>query len=106
MKELRCYTDNRIAVRFEYEYRDAETGQWMRCHGNELWEFAEDGLMRRRDMSGNDYPIKESDRSIAEIMDVFHQGERIVQSRVGVQKTADSVGRMIQSFIHVRYEYF
>lgn len=34
----------------------------MRCHGNELWEFAEDGLMKRRDMSGNDYPIKEQDR--------------------------------------------
>ncbi|MEK4565344.1 nuclear transport factor 2 family protein [Alkalihalobacillus sp. FSL R5-0424] len=62
MKELWCYTDNRIAVRFEYEYQDAKTGHWMRCHGNELWEFAEDGLMKRRDMSGNDYPIKEEDR--------------------------------------------
>ncbi|MEI2406055.1 DUF1348 family protein, partial [Niallia taxi] len=62
MKELWCYTDNRIAVRFEFEYRDAKTNQWMRCHGNELWEFAEDGLMTRRDMSGNDYTIKEIDR--------------------------------------------
>jgi len=62
MKELWCYTDNRIAVRFEYEYQDVETGQWYRCHGNELWEFGDDGLMRRRDMSGNDYPINESDR--------------------------------------------
>lgn len=61
-KELWCYTDNRIAVRFEYEYQDAETGQWMRTHGNELWEFAEDGLMTRRDMSANDYPIQEIDR--------------------------------------------
>lgn len=61
-KELWCYTDNRIAVRFEYEYRDADTGQWMRTHGNELWEFAEDGLMKRRDMSANDYPIQEIDR--------------------------------------------
>lgn len=61
-KELWCYTDNRIAVRFEYEYQDAETGQWKRTHGNELWEFAEDGLMTRRDMSGNDYPIQEIDR--------------------------------------------
>ncbi|MDQ0859490.1 nuclear transport factor 2 family protein [Bacillus sp. V2I10] len=62
MKELWCYTDNRIAVRFEYEYRDAQTGQWRRCHGNELWEFEEDGLMKRRDMSGNEYPINEKDR--------------------------------------------
>ncbi|QWI73013.1 nuclear transport factor 2 family protein (plasmid) [Bacillus mycoides] len=62
MKELWCYDNNRIAVRFEYEYQHGETGQWMRCHGNELWEFGEDGLMKRRDMSGNDYPINESDR--------------------------------------------
>jgi len=62
MKELWCYTDNRISVRFEYEWRDADTGQWMRTHGNEHWEFDEEGLMRRRDMSGNDYPIQESDR--------------------------------------------
>ncbi|CAI8708929.1 nuclear transport factor 2 family protein [Bacillus pseudomycoides] len=62
MKELWCYTDNRIGVRFEYEYQDEKTGQWMRCHGNEFWEFGEDGLMKRRDMSGNDYPINEADR--------------------------------------------
>lgn len=62
MKELWCYTDNRISVRFEYEWRDADTGQWMRTHGNEHWEFDEEGLMRRRDMSGNDYPIQESER--------------------------------------------
>jgi uncharacterized protein len=62
MKELWCYTDNRISVRFEYEWQDAETGQWMRTHGNEHWEFEDDGLMRRRDMSANDYPISESDR--------------------------------------------
>lgn len=62
MKELWSYTDNRIGVRFEYEYQDAQTGQWMRCHGNEYWEFADDGLMRRREMTGNDYPIEESER--------------------------------------------
>ncbi|GGI17913.1 nuclear transport factor 2 family protein [Gottfriedia solisilvae] len=62
MKELWCYTENRIAVRFEYEYQDANSGQWMRCHGNEYWEFGEDGLMKRRDMAGNDYPIDESER--------------------------------------------
>jgi uncharacterized protein len=62
MKELWCYTDNRISVRFEYEWRDADTGQWMRTHGNEHWEFDEEGLMRRRDMSANDYPIQESER--------------------------------------------
>ncbi|MGI0046322.1 MAG: nuclear transport factor 2 family protein [Nitrosotalea sp.] len=62
MKELWCYTGNRISVRFEYEWRDADTGQWMRTHGNEHWEFYENGLMSRRDMSANDYPIKESER--------------------------------------------
>ncbi|MGI0020332.1 MAG: nuclear transport factor 2 family protein [Nitrososphaera sp.] len=62
MKELWCYTDNRISVRFEYEWRDAETGQWMRTHGNEHWEFNKNGLMCRRDMSANDYQINESER--------------------------------------------
>ncbi|MFN0123457.1 MAG: nuclear transport factor 2 family protein, partial [Blastocatellia bacterium] len=61
MKELWAYTDNRISVRFEYEWRDA-AGQWFRTHGNEHWEFDEEGLMRRRDMSANDYPIAESER--------------------------------------------
>ena len=61
MKELWAYTDNRISVRFEYEWHD-ETGQWYRSHGNEHWEFDEDGLMRRRDASINDYPIQESER--------------------------------------------
>jgi len=61
MKELWSSTGNRISVRFEYEWFDAKSGQWMRTHGNEHWEFNE-GLISRRDMSGNDYPIKESDR--------------------------------------------
>ncbi len=62
MKELWAYTDNRISVRFEYEYRNADTGQWYRTHGNEHWEFDEEGLMNRRDMSANDIPILESQR--------------------------------------------
>ncbi|KAL2629580.1 hypothetical protein R1flu_014266 [Riccia fluitans] len=57
MKELWCYTGNRISVRFEYEWHDS-AGQWYRTHGNEHWEFDDDGLMRRRDMSANDVPIK------------------------------------------------
>lgn len=61
MKELWAYTDNRISVRFEYEWRD-ENDQWYRTHGNEHWEFDERGLMRRRDMSANDVPIAESER--------------------------------------------
>jgi nuclear transport factor 2 (NTF2) superfamily protein len=61
MKELWAYTDNRISVRFEYEWHD-EKGQWYRTHGNEHWEFDEEGLMRRRDMSANDVPIEESQR--------------------------------------------
>ena len=61
MKELWAYTDNRISVRFEYEWHNAQ-GQWFRTHGNEQWEFDPTGLMRRRDMSANDIPIQPADR--------------------------------------------
>ncbi len=64
MKELWTFTGNRISVRFEYEWGDGETGQWYRTHGNEHWEFDDDGLMRRRDMSANDIPIDESQRRL------------------------------------------
>lgn len=60
-KELWAFTDNRISVRFEYEWRN-DTGQWYRAHGNEQWEFDDDGLMRRRDASINDIPIAERER--------------------------------------------
>ncbi len=63
MKELWAYTGNHISVRFEYEWHDA-AGQWYRTHGNEHWEFEENGLMRRRDMSANDVPIDESERRL------------------------------------------
>ena len=62
-KELWAFTENRIAVRYQYESHDA-SGQWYRSYGNELWEFAEDGLMRRRESSINDVAIDESDRRI------------------------------------------
>jgi nuclear transport factor 2 (NTF2) superfamily protein len=62
-KELWCFHDNRISVRFEYESRDRDY-QWWRSHGNEHWEFDESGLMRRRDASINDYPIEEDQRRI------------------------------------------
>lgn len=62
-KELWAFTDNRIAVRFEYESRD-RAGQWFRSHGNELWEFGQDGLMQRRLASINDTPIAASDRRL------------------------------------------
>ena len=62
-KELWCFTANRISVRFEYEARDAD-GQWWRSHGNEHWEFDENGLMQRRDASINDYKIEASERRI------------------------------------------
>jgi nuclear transport factor 2 (NTF2) superfamily protein len=61
MKEMWCYAGNRISVRFEYEWHDAE-GRWYRTHGNEHWEFEDNGLMRRRDMSATDIPIDESER--------------------------------------------
>ncbi len=61
MKELWCYQGNRISVRFEYESRNG-SGQWWRSHGNEHWEFDDEGYMRRRDASINDYRIDESER--------------------------------------------
>ena len=60
-KELWCFMENRIAVRFEYEWHD-DAGHWYRSYGNENWEFAESGLMRRRFASVNDVPIKEAER--------------------------------------------
>lgn len=59
-KNLWAFTDDRIAVRFQYEWRDVD-GQWWRAYGNELWEFDELGYMRRREASINDAPIDESD---------------------------------------------
>ncbi len=61
IKSLWSFTDNRIAVRFQYEYHDAH-GQWFRAYGNELWEFDDDGLMRRREASINDVSILEQER--------------------------------------------
>ncbi|AVQ81586.1 MULTISPECIES: nuclear transport factor 2 family protein [unclassified Variovorax] len=62
-KQLWAFMDNRIAVRFEYEWHD-DAGQWYRSHGNENWEFAENGLMQRRFASINDQPIKEAERKL------------------------------------------
>jgi nuclear transport factor 2 (NTF2) superfamily protein len=61
IKEVWAFTDDRIAVRFAYEWRD-DSGQWFRSYGNENWEFAPNGLMRRRIASINDLPIRESER--------------------------------------------
>ena len=60
-KELWAFTDNRIAVRFEYEYHNAE-GQWFRAYGNENWEFDENGLMQKRYACINDLSIQETER--------------------------------------------
>ena len=62
-KELWAFTDNRIAVRFEYEFHDA-SGQWYRAYGNENWEFNADGLMRKRYASINNIPIDVKDRKL------------------------------------------
>ena len=61
IKELWAFTDNRIAVRFAYEWRD-DSGNWFRSYGNENWEFDEGGYMRLRIASINDAPMRESDR--------------------------------------------
>lgn len=62
-KEYWAHTDNRIAVRFIYEYHNAE-GQWFRAYGNENWEFDENGLMQKRWASINDLAIDESEREL------------------------------------------
>jgi len=61
IKELWSFSDNRIAVRYAYEWRD-DSGNWFRSYGNENWEFDENGLMARRYASINDMPITESER--------------------------------------------
>jgi nuclear transport factor 2 (NTF2) superfamily protein len=62
-KELWGFRENRMAVRFEYEWHDTD-GQWFRSYGNELWEFDQNGLMQKRFASINDLAISESDRTI------------------------------------------
>jgi nuclear transport factor 2 (NTF2) superfamily protein len=61
IKEVWAFADNRIAVRFAYEWHD-DSGSWFRSYGNENWEFDQDGLMARRIASINDLPIAETDR--------------------------------------------
>lgn len=61
IKELWAFHENRIAVRFQYEWHD-DSGNWFRAHGNEQWEFDENGLMRRREASINDVPIRVEER--------------------------------------------
>jgi nuclear transport factor 2 (NTF2) superfamily protein len=70
IKELWAFAENRIAVRFAYEFRD-DTGSWFRAYGNENWEFDENGLMARRLASINDLPILEAERKF-----FWPQGER------------------------------
>ncbi len=70
IKEIWTYRDNRIAVRFCYEWRD-DAGSWYRAYGNENWEFDEHGLMRRRVASINDVPIEQEDRKF-----LWPQGRR------------------------------
>ena len=64
-KELWAFTDNRLAVRFEYEWHDVH-GQWWRSYGNENWEFTPEGLMARRFASINDVAIRQDERRIVE----------------------------------------
>ncbi|AFL87116.1 hypothetical protein Terro_0784 [Terriglobus roseus DSM 18391] len=61
-KELWGFRENRMAVKFQYEWHNSD-GQWFRSYGNELWEFAPSGLMQRREASINDLPIAESERT-------------------------------------------
>ncbi|KAH7011169.1 hypothetical protein EDB80DRAFT_640477 [Ilyonectria destructans] len=68
-KELFAFTDNKIAVQFWYEWQD-DAGQWWRTYGLEDWTFAENGLMRKRQMSGNDVKIGDTERWFKEGIDV------------------------------------
>jgi nuclear transport factor 2 (NTF2) superfamily protein len=61
VKEMWAFSEDRIAVRFQYEWHDDEN-QWFRAYGNENWEFDAEGLMRRREASINDVPIQDSER--------------------------------------------
>ena len=63
VKEVWTHADNRIAVRFAYEYHD-DSGQWFRAYGNENWQFAVDGLMERRIASINEHPIVNAERRL------------------------------------------
>ena len=63
VKALWAFDERRIAVRFQYEWHD-DSGRWFRSYGNELWEFDDNGLMRRREASINDVPITEAQRRI------------------------------------------
>ncbi|MFD9902984.1 nuclear transport factor 2 family protein [Streptomyces sp. NPDC059063] len=75
-KELWDFRGNRIAVRFQYEYQDAD-GQWWRAYGNELWEFTEDGLMARREASINEVPITAAERRIFGPRPEAERGQRL-----------------------------
>ncbi|MCF2571236.1 nuclear transport factor 2 family protein [Brevibacterium sp. UCMA 11754] len=75
-KSLWSFSDDRIAVRFQYEWHDA-TGQWWRSYGNELWEFTGDGLMSRREASINDVTIAEADRRIFGARPIGDRGQDI-----------------------------
>ncbi|WP_236795331.1 nuclear transport factor 2 family protein [Amycolatopsis sp. GM8] len=75
-KELWGFHGNRIAVRFQYECHDA-SGQWYRSYGNELWEFSDDGLMRRREASINDVRIGEGERRIFGPRSVEERGKAL-----------------------------
>ena len=69
-KELFAFSDDKIAVQFWYEFKHPETGRWRRCYGLEDWTFAEDGRMRKRQMSGNEVDISESERWFKDGVDV------------------------------------
>ena len=75
-KSLWAFTDDRIAVRFQYEWRD-EAGQWWRSYGNENWEFDEQGYMRRREAGINDVAISEQDRRIVGPRPEAERGQQI-----------------------------
>jgi nuclear transport factor 2 (NTF2) superfamily protein len=75
-KSLWAFTDDRIAVRFQYEWRD-DARQWWRSYGNEIWEFDAEGFMRRREASINDVAIDEQDRRVRGARSEAGRGQEI-----------------------------
>src|SRR5690606_9134522 len=71
-KSFGAFGEPRISVRYQYDWHDA-SGQWSRSYGNELWEFDDNGLMRRREASINDVPIEESERRF--VGDAWRDGD-------------------------------
>jgi len=98
-KELFAFSNNKIAVQFWYEYQDSHDGmKWKRCYGLEDWTFAEDGKMRKRQMSGNDVEISESGKYCLcnMVLALLITGRALVRGRGRCQRGRDQRGSLVK----------